>query len=467
MGNNCKKERAMSDYEPFEAAQGDPWSTDPVGDSARQRREPEAETYQDDSQVVARVPHVGEEPVTDQYRNYGHSRSSHRGRRSHSQRAGIPAPVWVVVGMGLVVLIAAPFLLFSDKSGDETALDAPSWEAEMPAPNADSAPAWSPPDSGNSQWQQPEAWTADAAEPTTQGAWNQSGDWVDAQSNAPYAYNAAEPTVPGSVQPDAGSFPTDMTPNPSTHTLTGPTPNTGWDTSIPSATPMAPTNQDYQAYGTTPQPAYPATNNQPTPPWSDRPTMSTDPLVAQPAFNANSGGQTTPAPSLTTPQPENVMPGYGNYPTVQSNPYLGTSSQAAAPQGSYAGTGPTTPGTAQQYPSYTPAQAAAVQPAYEAYPAPGYPQTAMNPYTAAPPRSSAPAGGTSYSPQPVAPPAAYPPAAGTPYPQAAPATPTGQPGYGTGASNEAYQRSVARFNGTIQEPAARQAYDDRARHSYY
>ena len=459
----------MSDYEPFEAAQGDPWSTDPVGDSARQRREPEAETYQDDSQVVARVPHVGDEPATDQYRTYGHSRSSHRGRRSHSQRPGIPAPVWVVVGMGLVVLIATPFLLFSDKSGDETALDAPSWEAEMPAPDADSAPAWSPPDSGNSQWQQPEAWTADApaGESPAPGAWNPGGDWATAPSNAPYAYDAAEPTVPAPVQADPGSFPTDMSANPSTHSLAAPTPNTGWDTSIPPATPMSPANQDYQAFGTTSQPAYPATTNQPTAPWSDRATMPADPSVTQPTFNANSPNQTPAPPSLATPQPENVLPGYGNYPTVQSNPYVGTTSQAAAPQGSYAGTGPTAPSTAQQYPSYPPAQPAKVQPAYEAYPAPGYPQTAMNPYTAAPPRPSAPAAGTSYSPQPVAPPAAYPPTAGTSYPQAAPATPTGQPGYGTGASNAATQRSVARFNGTIQEPATRQAYDDRARHSYY
>lgn len=459
----------MSDYEPFEPAQGDPWSTDPVGDSARQRREPEAETYQDDSQVVARVPHVGDEPATDQYRTYGHSRTSHRGRRSHSQRPGIPAPVWVVVGMGLVVLIAAPFLLFSDKPGDETALDAPSWEAEMPAPDADSAPVWSPPGSENSQWQQPEGWTADAAptEAKTPGSWPQGSDWASAPSNAPYAYDAAEPTVPTPLQADTGSFPTDMTPNPSAHSLTGPAPNTGWDTSIPSTPPMPPNNQDYQAFGTTSQPAYPATNSQPTAPWSDRATMPADPSVAQPTLNANSTDQAPATPSLTTPQPENVLPGYGNYPTVQSNPYVGTPSQTAAPQGSYAGTAPTSPGTAQQYQNYTPAQPATVSPAYEAYPAPGYPQTAMNPYTAAPPRSSAPTGGTSYSPQPVAPPTAYPPATRNPYPQAAPAAPTGQPGYGAGASSGATQRSVARFNGTIQEPAARQAYDDRARHSYY
>ncbi len=456
----------MSDYEPFEAAQGDPWSTDPVGDSARQRREPEAETYQDDSQVVARVPHVGEEPSTDQYRDYGHSRSSHRGRRSHSQRPGIPAPVWVVVGMGLVVLIASPFLFFSNNSGDETALDAPNWEAEMPAPDADPAPAWSPPDNGNLQWEQPEAWDPAMAttEPNTPAAWGQGGDWENAPTNAPYAYDAADPTVPASAQPNTGSFPPGMTPNPSTHSLTGPAPNTGWDTSIPPATPTSPVNQNYQALGTTPQPAYPATSHRPTAPWSDRATMPAEPSVPHPTLNANSWDRTAPTPSLTTPQPENVMPGYGSYPTVQSNPYIGNSAQAAAPQGSYANTAPGTPAYPQQHPSYAPKYPVAGEPTTEPYPVPSYPQTASKP---AAPMSSLPPGGTSYSSQPVAPPTAYPPATRNPYPLAAPAAPTGQPGYGTGASNEASQRSVARLNGTIQEPAARQAYDDRARHSYY
>lgn len=459
----------MSDYEPFEAAQGDPWSTEPVGDHARQKRANDPDTYQDDSQVLARMPHVGDETANDLYRQHGHSGSSHRRRRSPAHRPGIPAPVWVVIGMGLVVLIAAPFVLLNN-SGDNTAL-------EMPAPDADMAPTWSP-DDADSQWQQPGAWAQEAtsaatvaAEPTAPGAWNTAGDWVGAPPNAPYARNAADVTAQMPVD-YSGNFGTETTPNSSMPPLTGQSPSVGWDNSIAPAGTSYPTESGYQPMGNSSQPSYPATASAPTAPWSDRSaaTLASPPSyeATQPVPNANSWNQAQPAPSLATPQPENVMPGYGNYPAAQSNPYAGNLPRATADSpGNYPGGLTTTPNNLQQYPNVAPNYPVAGQPTTPPYPVSPYPQTAMSPNPPAP-VSSLPPGTSSYPSYPsqsLAPPTSYPPAARDPY--APQATPTGQPGYGTGASTAASQHSVARLNGTIQEPAARAAYDDRARPSYY
>ena len=456
----------MSDYEPFEAAQGDPWSTEPVENYPHQKRIPESEPIQDDSQVLARVPRVDEEPAPGQYRSHGHSRSSHRGHRSRLQRAGIPAPVWVVVGMGLVALIATPFLI-SGKSGDETALDTPSWEAEMPAPDADLAPAWSS-DNAEPQWQQPGPWPPQGAtatvEPTTPGAWNTTGDLVGAPPNAPYAYNAGNQSTPTPNQWDAGPVGPNAIPDPSVAATTDITPQTGWAPGLPPAGPSSPIEPSYQtALGTTPQSGLPATPNQSASPWRDHSAGSS---TMQSTPNGSGWGQSNQAPSLATPQPQNMMPGYGSQPTAQPNPYIQNPPHSASTQGPYAGTAPAVPTAPQQYPSYTPNYPVAGQPVADPYPTPNYPQTAMSPRPATP-INTPPAVGTTPPAQSLTPPVSYPPAMGNSYPQAPVAAPIGQPGYGTGASNQTSQHSVARLNGTIQEPAVRQAYDDRTGHSYY
>ena len=47
--------------------------------------------------------------------------------------------------------------------------------------------------------------------------------------------------------------------------------------------------------------------------------------------------------SLAAPQPENVMPGYGTYPTVQPNPYVGNPASSVPDyQRGYAGAPATT-----------------------------------------------------------------------------------------------------------------------------
>ncbi len=444
----------MSEYEPFEAPQGDPWSTEPVGDYAHQRREQGPESQQDDSEVLARVPHLGDESGSDHYRQYGNGGSSQRRHRGPSRRPGIPAPVWVVVGMGLVALIVGPFFMGND-SGNEASV-------EMPAPNADLAPTW-PAGDPSSQWQQPGAWpqepaptaTATAA-PAAPGAWNTAGDWVGAPSNGPYGHNVAENTAQTPLVQDAN---TQMPPM-------GSAPSVGWDTSVAPPSPVEP---NHQALGAPSQPGYPAAGA-PTANWSDRaaaPLTSPQPYPTQPTPNANPWGQAPPTPSLATPQPENVMPGYGTYPTAQPNPYVGNPAPSVPDyRGGYAGAPANTRAADTQYPNHTPNYPVAGQPAAQPYPVPGYPQTARVPNPAAPRFSVPPAGPSTY-PTPAAP-YSYPPTTTIPYaPQTAPAVPNGQPYQGTGLSNEASQHSVARLNGTIQEPAARTAYDDRAQPSYY
>lgn len=479
----------MSDYEPFEAAQGDPWSTEPVGDQGHQRREPGPDRHMDDSEVLARMPHMADEYGSDQYHQYGGHSGGHRRRRSPSRRPGVPTPVWGVVGLGLIALVAGTFFMSRD-SGTEPTVD-------MPAPDADIAPTWAA-DGADSQWQQPGVWaeepapTATAtAEPAGPGTWNSGGEWVDAPSNAPYAYNAGaapapfnqnEPAYPGSANPSAPPM--------------GPAPSTGWDTSI---APAAPAEHGYPITGGPSQPTYggadaaPAAGNWSEPssisPMQQQPTMTQPPMGASPSW-----GTTPTTPSLATPQPENVMPGYGNYstyPTAQPNPYVtNPSTPIAGVQGSQPGTSMAT-NAPQQYTDYSPAYPVAGQPPANSYPTPGYPQTAAAPTDRMIPGSSQSGYGSSPSgyssnpseygsrpsspatyPAPASPPSYnypnYPPAASNPYaPQTAPAQPVVQPPYGAGASNDAAQRSIARLNGTIQEPAVRAAYDDRAGPSYY
>ena len=456
----------MSDYEPFEAAQGDPWSTDPVGDSPHQRQTSEPHSSQDDSHVLARVPHVSDEAPSETYHQYGHSRSSHRGRRSQSQRPGIPAPVWVVVGMALVALIAAPFLM-SKNSDEETALDAPNWEVEMPAPDAELAPAWSSEET-NPQWQQPGSWPTEAvaSDATTNApsAWGTTGDWVGAPPNAPYANNTANPAAQAPAQPEADSPALGMPPNPSASSFAGSPPASDWGTTLPTATPPSPA--DYNAPGNMPQTAYPTTQNQPAAPWTDRTAASAMPSASPPTPTPNSWDQPQPASSLTTPQPKNVMPGYGNYSAARPDSYAGTSTNLPPSQSYYPGQTPTATAGRQQSPDYSPRYPIAGQPAPNPYPAPNYPQTAMSPKAPAAMTSPMPEG-SYYPQQSVTPPNAYPRATGTPYPQTAPTASSSQPGYGTGASTQSSPRSVARLNGTIQDPAVRQAHDDRTGHSYY
>ncbi len=464
-GNNRKKERAMSDYEPFEPTQGDPWSTEPVGDAPQRRRDLNPDSYQDDSQVLARMPHVADEPSSEYYRRHGHSGSGHRRHRSSHARPGIPAPVWVVVGMGLVVLIASPFLM-SRNSGDEASV-------EMPAPNADLAPTWSPGDA-NSQWQQPGAWSATAtatAEPMAPVGLNPTSDWVGAPANAPYAYDANMAAPMAVERRQAANLGAGMNAEPSGRPSPA-TPGGGWDTSIAPMTPNYSTGPAYNDGGRPSSPNYPVAAGAPSTGWSDRaaalgapPASSYDAM--QPGPNINPWDRSPTAPSLAAPQPENVMPGYGTYPAVQTNPYVENAS-APAPyvvDNPYAGAA-ATPTTPQQYPGGMPDYPVAGQSSASLYPTVGYPQTAMSPQPPAPTYSQPAAGPSAYSPQSVTPSPVYSPA--NPYvPQTVPASPARQPYYGEGASVEASQRSVARLNGTIQEPAARNAYDDRARPSYY
>ncbi len=463
----------MSDYERFEAAQGDPWSTEPVGDYPRQPRESDPETYHDEAQVLARMPHVGDERSSDHYEH--RSRGGHRRHRSSSARPGVPAPVWVFVGMGLVVLIAAPFFL-GGKSGEETALDGPGWE-EMPAMEASVAPTYSAGDSG-SAWPQPSPYgqgvspaATVTAEPTAPAAWPETDGLVGAPASAPYARNAAEFTaqVPG----DRGNanFGADMSPYPSAAPISQ-TPGGAWDPRLsPSVatTPIAPSYQDTAAPS---QPGYPMTANNPMTGWPDHTAgsgVSPSPSyeAASPVSNATSWEQGSQGPSLAAPQQETVMPGYGTYSAPQPNPYVTNPSGTAqdAP-GNYLGT--QRQATAQQYPGVAPNYPATGYPSSDTYLIPNYPQTAMSPRAVAP-ADSLPVGSMpAYPPQAVAPSSTYPPATVYPYnSQTVPTLPSNQPGYGSGVSTGTSQQSVARLNGTIQEPAARQAYDDRARPSYY
>ncbi|MHB8897830.1 MAG: hypothetical protein ACYC6Y_03685 [Thermoguttaceae bacterium] len=463
----------MSDYERLEAAPGDPWSTEPVGNHARPARETDSGAYHDDSQVVARMPHVGDDAANDRYRGHGEGRSGSRRRRSASARPGVPAPVWVLIGMGLVVLIAAPFMM-ARKSGNEAALDGPGWEVDMPAPNAEVAPTWSPGEA-NPQWQQPGGWNQGAsptttvtAEPSAPTAWGGAGEWVGAPSNAPYARNAADPRTP--QMPDdrgVGSIAADPSAYPSA-TAMGQSQGGVWDSSIPPVAAGAPATTPYQD---TPPSAtgYPTAASAGAGGWSE---PATPPGAApRPSFDMTSpmpgsNSWEQPAPSLAAPQPENVAPGYGTYPAPQPNPYV--TAPANTPGGaasSYAGAQRAL--TASPYAATAPAYGATAYPPAEAYPSPGYPQTAMSPRPA--PIGSLPAGVTAGYPAPSASPMnSYQPGMPNPYgaPNGSPA-PAGQPYYGSAVSPTAGQPNVARLNGTIQEPAARQAYDDRARPSYY
>ncbi|GEM_PF-1809269 len=466
-GNNRKKERAMSDYEPFEPTQGDPWSTEPVGDAPQRRRAPDPGSFPDDTQVLARMPHVDDEPSSDYYRRHGRSSgSSHRRHRSSQARPGIPAPVWIVVGMGLVVLIASPFLM-SRNSGDEASL-------EMPSPDADLAPTWSPGDA-NSQWQQPGVWSPEptataTAEPTAPVGLNPTSDWVGAPANAPYGYNA-NMAAPMAVDQQAANLGAGMSADPSGRPVPA-TPGVGWDTSI---APMAANHSGGPVYDDGARlspPGYPVTAGSPPTGWTDRAAAPGAPSASsydamQPGPNASPWDQSPNTPSLATPQPEKVMPGYGTYPSVQTNPYV-ESASAPAPyvvDNPYAGAA-APPATPQQYPGGAPNYPVAGQSSASLYPTVGYPQTAMSPQPPSPTYSQPAASPSAYSTQPVASPPVYSPT--NPYaPQTAPAPPARQPYYGAGASADASQRSVARLNGTIQEPAARNAYDDRARPSYY
>ncbi len=460
----------MSEYERFEAAQGDPWSTEPVGDYPRQPRESDTGSYHDESQVLARMPHVGDEPSSDQYSQYGQGRGSHRRRRSSSGRAAIPAPVWVLIGMGLVVVIGFPFVL-ANKSHNETAMDGPGWEVEMPAPDADVAPKWEATAAG-SAWPQPGSLnqgvpptTTVTAEPAAAPGWAPSGELIGAPAGAPYALNAADVTAPIQGDRTNSVMPLEASPYPATAPL-GQAPG-AWAANDPSSIAAAPPTPAYQDTQLPSQPGYPPTAGAATGPWSDPMLAPGTPAAgvesSSPMPSAYPWQQSAPAPSLAAPQPENVMPGYGTYPTPQQNPYVTSPSNVAV------GTAPGYPaaqGTlaAPQYPSVAPSYPAAGYPA-ATYPTPGYPQTAMSPRTAPTmPLPAAPA----YSSQPLAPSNPYPPATTAPYaPQTMPAAPGIQPYYGSGASTATSPQSVARLNGTIQEPATRQAYDDRARPSYY
>ena len=447
----------MSDYERFEAVQGDPWSTDPVGDYSRHPRELESEASRDDSQVLARMPNVGDDGSGDQYRQYGPSSSHSRRRRSSAARPGVPAPVWVVVGMGLVLVIGAPFVMWKS-SPSEAALDEPAWE--MPAPDAPVAPAWSAGEV-DSSWQDTAPAAMATAEPTAPANWGGATDLIGAPANAPYAYNA-DAASPAPVDYSGAYGEASAAPYPSANPLVQ-APAGSWD---PAASPSYP---ETHAPGS--QPAFPATAGLPANSWQDRalspggtPSYGTN----QPVPGVAPQEALVPGSSIATPQPESMTPGYGNHPAFQTNPYyMGNTSQAAAaPPSNYQV--PQGGNVASQYPNSAPNYAAGVGSSANLYPAPSYPQTAMSPQAPVPTSSMPAAGGTSYPAQPLAPNNMYQRSTTTPYtPATTPAAPVGQPYYGTGVSNGASQQSVARLNGTIQEPVARQAYNDSAQPSYY
>lgn len=451
----------MSEYERFEAVQGDPWSTDPVGDYARQPRESESEPSRDDSQVLARMPNVGDDASGDQYRQYGHSGSHSRRRRSSSARPGVPAPVWVVVGMGLVLVIGAPFVMWKNSSS-ETALDEPAW-GEMPAPDADIAPTWSAGDA-DSSWppaQEAAPATMVTAEPTAPGNWGNATDLTAAPANAPYAYNAGDSASPAPVDYSGTNRETSPAPYPSADPPIVQAPAGSWGSNVSPGYPEAPSGS---------QSGYPATAGVPASSWRDRASSP----AATPSYGTNQPSPAGapqeplgPASSIATPQPEGMTPGYGNYPALQTNPYVGNTSQAAAaPSANYQV--PLGANAAPQYQAPAPNYAAGTGPSASLYPAPNYPQTAMSSQAPVPTSSVPAAGGSTYPAQSLAPPNTYQPSTTTPYsPQTTPTAPAAQPYYGTGVSSGASRQSVARLNGTIQEPVARQAYNDSAQPSYY
>ncbi len=451
----------MSDYERFEGVQGDPWSTDPVGDYSRQPRESESEPSRDDSQVLARMPNVGDDASGDQYRQYGHSSSHSRRRRSSAARPGVPAPVWVVVGMGLVLVIGAPFVMWKNSSS-ETALDERAWE-EMPAPDAPVAPAWSAGDVDSSWPSSQDAAPAAmvTAEPTTPSNWDNATDLTGAPVNAPYAYNAGDTASPAPGDFSGTYGEASPAPYPSANPPIVQTPGNSWNSNVSPSYPDASSGS---------QPGYPVTAGVPANAWQDRvssPAQAPSYGTNQPAPAVAPQEPLGPASSIATPQPESMTPGYGNYPALQTNPYVGNTSQAAAaPSANYQA--PLGANAAPQYPNAAPNYAAGTTPSASLYPVPNYPQTAMSPQTPVPTSSMPAVGGSTYPAQSLAPTNTYQPSPTTPYSrQITPTAPATQPYYGTGVSSGTSQQSVARLNGTIQEPVARQAYNDSAQPSYY
>ncbi len=354
--------------------------------------------------------------------------------------------------MLLVGLIAIPFFM-SGNGGDGE------WQAEMPAPDAEEAPTWSPGDTAR-EWQPPSGseWPPETAtvmaEPTAPGTLSPAGEYVGAPPIAPYGYNAADTTTAMPADQLGTNYGTEMPLNSSMPPFVGQAPvgPSPWDTTAGPATPTPHAETNYQAMVTPRQPTYPATTSRET---------------TQPMPGANyPRNQGPPTPSLATPQPQNVMPGYGAYPDAQPNAYPGNPSTAPGYYQGGNGGALSTTSLPPQYPSLAPNYPVAGQAPAEPYPAQAYPQTASKP--AAPissPRAGAP---SPYPSQSLGSPT-YPPTGRPPYaPQAAPAAPTGRPYYGAGTpTSPASRASVARLNGTIHEPATRAAYDDRARPSYY
>ena len=345
----------MSNYQPYEGSQGDPWSTEPVQEPSRGRGDKPAESFYDQSpEVLARMPDLDGDGRGDS----GHysTRHGHGVKRRSSRPSGIPTSIWAFGGLVLLAVALIPFFLKSN-STNETALEEPNvWQPEMPAPNAPLAPAWSA--SADSQWQQAGAWPQGpavpatvSAEPGVPGSWNATpptADWIGAPAGAPYAGNAAggfnRDSYPNSHSDAAQAAPV-MNP-PFTDNASSPT----WNNAPTQGEAPAPGNREYPSAAEPIAPRDAAAN---TARYDGAAAYgTTGPVSRAPAWN-----QPAANPPLVVPQTEAASPGYGTYPMPATRENLGQPLSANTPQMNYGGiqTNPYTSQPAASYPSTAPA----------------------------------------------------------------------------------------------------------------
>jgi len=401
----------MSNYDPYEQPQGDPWSTEPVGDSGQRQPASEANNYYEESSpVVARVPDLTEDATAGSDRHYGsHSRHYSR-RRGPSRRPGVPLPLWLGIGVGLLT-IALAWVFMRGDGKEETALEPGLEPPSIWQPPSDTEPGtgvegvWDPSataavDSG--PWTEPVATPATPATidavPGTPPSWSAtppSQDWVGAPANAAYGRNVGDVAAPGYDQQlpltERPEMPLGSAP------YTDPVPRPAY----PATT--APAEVTYQP---APMTEYPATPGTPSPSPAAAPY---GPSATVPPSNWSQAPTVAPT---APPQPGALSPGYSaNTPpeTPTATPYGPTASPVPTDPSLYSATRPT--GSAPA----TTAQAAPAVPSYPAtnptattpYPhaAPSYPSTPQPTDTLMARRDAVPS-----SPNAVPPTAATPPA---------------------------------------------------------
>lgn len=521
----------MSNYQPYEGSQGDPWSTEPVQEPARGRRDQSSDSYYDQSpEVLGRMPDLAGDGRGDSDRYSRRHIHGHTGRRRSSRSPGIPISIWAFGGLVLLAVALIPFFLKSNKVS-ETALEEPNvWQPDMPAPNAPLAPAWS--SNADSQWQQAGAWPQDPgvpatvnAEPGVPGTWNATpptADWIGAPAGAPYAGNAAEGfNQSGNSAVFGGAAQAQPVVNPP---LAADVVPPAWSNVPPPSAIAAPASRAYAgpAEPTAPYSATPsATQYDGVPAYGTNGPVSQSPSWSQPAVN----------PPLAVPQAETASPGYRSHPAPATRENYGEplSTNINTPQMNFGGiqVNPHVSQPAASYPSTAPVRQypatvnpsgvgqpiaaspygqtpnlsapATAQPALarrDAYPMGAMPAGITPPMSEAAPAAVTPWGASAYPAQPLQPGAAdstaypapsyappgdlrYAAPAATPNPPAYPSTatyPSTQPVSPAAPASQpnygsgaavAPQSSAARLTGLIQEPTTRAAYNDRARPSFY